>query len=77
MIYIFKTLDVNGDGFIDFEDFTNALPSSRRATLEIIEGLTQAPTQKVSFSASAGRINASGTGSDYFPSEKEILAKQK
>ena len=41
MIYIFKTLDVNGDGFIDFEDFTNALPSSRRATLELIEGSTQ------------------------------------
>ena len=77
MIYIFKTLDVNGDGFIDFEDFSNALPSSRRATLEIIEGLTQTPSQKNSLSASTGRINPSSTTSDYFPTEKEILAKQK
>lgn len=59
MIYIFKTLDVNGDGFIDFEDFENALPSSRRATLEAVEGLTQNPTNKANFSASMGKINHS------------------
>lgn len=40
MTYIFKTLDVNGDGFIDFEDFSNALPSSKRATLDLVEGST-------------------------------------
>ena len=65
MIYIFKTLDVNGDGFIDFEDFTNALPSSRRATLELIEGSTQNTGPKTSFSKRTGRINPSGTKSDY------------
>ena len=75
MTYIFKTLDVNGDGFIDFEDFSNALPSSKRATLDLVEGSTQNPMENPKLHSSTGRINSAS--SEYFPTEKEIVAKQK